>query len=121
MLKQQIQMARQRRQDGFTLIELLIVIIVLGILAGIVVFGVATFRGDAALAACRADLKTVQTASDAYFARNQPSHATAIDDEGHSATTLVGGGYLKAAPATSSALTLHADGSVSSTVAGCTN
>ena len=37
---------RNLRKDegGFTLIELLIVIVVLGILAGIVVFGVGTFR-----------------------------------------------------------------------------
>ena len=40
---------RQVRKDegGFTLIELLIVIVVLGVLAGIVVFGVGTFRQDA--------------------------------------------------------------------------
>jgi prepilin-type N-terminal cleavage/methylation domain-containing protein len=43
MLKQRLREARIA-DKGFTLIELLIVIVVLGILAGIVVFGVATFR-----------------------------------------------------------------------------
>ena len=43
MLQNMLTRARQARQDqgGFTLIELLIVITVLGVLAGIVVFGVA--------------------------------------------------------------------------------
>lgn len=56
-------------EDGFTLIELLIVIVVLGILAGIVVFGVATFREDSQKAACDADTKTVNVASDAFLAK----------------------------------------------------
>ena len=50
MLQNRLQALREARKNGesgFTLIELLIVIIVLGILAGIVVFGVGTFRADA--------------------------------------------------------------------------
>src|SRR3954451_15731912 len=58
----------RRNEDGFTLIELLIVIVVLGILAGIVVFGVGTFRKDATTAACKADVKTVSVATDAFNA-----------------------------------------------------
>jgi len=55
MLRQRIRDIRNgNTEGGFTLIELLIVIVVLGILAGIVVFGVATFRSDATLAACKA-------------------------------------------------------------------
>ena len=49
----------RKNEGGFTLIELLIVIVVLGILAGIVVFGVGTFRQDATAAACKADAKSV--------------------------------------------------------------
>lgn len=52
--------------DGFTLVELLIVIVVLGILAGIVVFGVGRFRSDANAAACQADVAGVNAA--AYLA-----------------------------------------------------
>ena len=66
---QRIRRLQNHREDGFTLIELLIVIVVLGILAGIVVLGLGTFRDDANTAACRADAKQVQIASDAFIAR----------------------------------------------------
>ena len=93
MLHNALQNARRLRKDeGFTLIELLIVITVLGILAGIVVFGVATFRNDANTAANNASCKTVTTAAEAYNARNGNYPATVA--------LLVSGGYLKApAPA----------------------
>lgn len=62
--------AARKNESGFTLIELLIVIVILGVLSGIVVFSVSgiTNRGDAA--ACAASLKTVQVASEAYYAQN---------------------------------------------------
>jgi general secretion pathway protein G len=83
---------RQVRKDegGFTLIELLIVITVLGVLAGIVVFGVATFRQDATTAACKADAKSVEVAAEAYNAKTGNYPATI--------TVLVNAKYLKAAP-----------------------
>ncbi len=80
-------------EEGFTLIELLIVIVILGVLAGIVVFGVAQFRTDSTTAACKADLKTVQVAADAYDAKvgTYPSGAGAMD-------LLVNGNYLAETP-----------------------
>lgn len=88
-----LQRIRTDRADdqGFTLIELLIVIVVLGILSGIVVFGVARFRSDSATAACKADVSTVSTAADAYDAStgNYPSDIR----------VLVREKYLKSAPA----------------------
>ena len=81
----------QEHDQGFTLVELLIVIVVLGILSGIVVFGVAKFRSDSQTAACKADVATVSTAADAYDAATG-SYPTDITD-------LTGGKYLKAAPA----------------------
>ncbi len=85
-------MHQQDRTDeqGFTLVELLIVIVVLGILSGIVLFGVARFRGDAVLAACKADLATVNVAADSYDAQTGGFPA--------SVAVLVSGGYLKSAP-----------------------
>jgi prepilin-type N-terminal cleavage/methylation domain-containing protein len=57
------------REGGFTLIELLIVIVILGILAGIVTFGVAQFRGDASNSCTAANQKIVDTANTAYQAK----------------------------------------------------
>jgi len=65
LMQQRIRAARQE-ESGFTLIELLIVIVILGILAGIVVFGVGTFRQDATASAKAADCKTVSVAAEAY-------------------------------------------------------
>jgi len=111
MFSQQI---RAARDEGFTLIELLIVIIVLGILAGIVVFGVGTFRNDAQVSACKADVKTVSVASDAYNA-STGSFAGDIP-------ALVTAKYLKAAPVSSAYTVTYvaATGAVSATgLAGC--
>ena len=89
-MQQRLRDARDNREDGFTLIELLIVIVVLGILATIVVFGVAQFRDDADTAACESNLKTVQVAADAYLAQ-RGTFPGDIED-------LVTGGYLKTYP-----------------------
>jgi len=61
---------KARTEDGFTLIELLIVIIVLGILAAIVLFSLGTFKGDSNTAACKADVRQVQTAATAFAAKS---------------------------------------------------
>ena len=60
---------RLRQEEGFTLIELLIVIIILGILVAIVIFGVTTFREQAVQEACNSDEKQVETAASAYLAK----------------------------------------------------
>jgi prepilin-type N-terminal cleavage/methylation domain-containing protein len=69
--------ARRRRsgQRGFTLIELLVVIAVLAVLAAIVIFNVTGVVNKGNVAACQTDLKTLQTASDSYFA-NTGSYPT---------------------------------------------
>lgn len=77
------------REEGFTLIELLIVIVILGILAGIVVFAVGTARSDSVAKSCAADAKTVNTAAEAYKAKFK-DYPTAMTD-------LVPG-FMKAVP-----------------------
>jgi prepilin-type N-terminal cleavage/methylation domain-containing protein len=118
-VRNRIQLIEEEREGGFTLIELLIVIVVLGILAGIVVFGVSTFRGDSELSACKATLKTVSVAADAYDAKTGTYPAT-IDPLLPTATAP---GYLKDTPDAATIGTLNFDAgthTVTSSVADCT-
>jgi general secretion pathway protein G len=57
-------------QRGFTLVELLIVIVILGILAGIVVFAVGNLGSNAKTNACNTEKQTISTAVEAYKAQN---------------------------------------------------
>ena len=68
MIKQ-IREARKSDQ-GFTLIELLMVIVILGILAGIVVFAVSGINDRGEVSACKAEVSTVGVAQEAYYAKN---------------------------------------------------
>lgn len=63
-------MTLTRKQEGFTIVELLIVIIVIGILAGLVI---ATFTGiqqKARNTERQTDIKTLHGQVEAYFAQN---------------------------------------------------
>jgi prepilin-type N-terminal cleavage/methylation domain-containing protein len=66
---QRIRETRRQKESGFTLTELLIVIVILGVLAGIVVFAVQAFQNRGESAACRADFKATQVAVEAYYAQ----------------------------------------------------
>jgi general secretion pathway protein G len=110
---QRVRRLQNERQDGFTLIELLIVIVVLGILAGIVVLGLGTFRADATTASCKADAKQVQIASDAFMA--SPSNTTATPAA--SVAALVTAKLLKAAPTSTGWTYIAATGETTDT--GC--
>src|SRR5437879_5074725 len=72
--KSMFQRVREARQNesGFTLIELLIVIVILGVLAGIVVFAVQAFNDDGKVSACKADKKNVEIATEAFYAKSNP-------------------------------------------------
>jgi prepilin-type N-terminal cleavage/methylation domain-containing protein len=68
-----LQATMRKRRDGeagFTLVELLVVIVILGVLAGIVVFAVGGISNKSTRAACNSDVNTVQTAEEAYYAQN---------------------------------------------------
>lgn len=77
-------------EAGFTLIELLIVVVILGVLAGIVVFAVSAFNNDGVQAACKSDAKNVEIAGEAYYAK--------VGSYAASADALHTAGYLKETP-----------------------
>lgn len=60
-----IRKAREN-EGGFTLIELLIVIVILGILAGVVIFASLGFKNKGATEACKTTVSSVKTAIEAY-------------------------------------------------------
>ena len=100
----QIRKARQS-ESGFTLIELLIVIVILGVLAGVVVFAVGGITDKGKTAACKADYKTIQVAAEAYFANG--GTGSYADTAGLVAAKLLGGTpKLYSASASGSAYTI---------------
>jgi prepilin-type N-terminal cleavage/methylation domain-containing protein len=93
-------------EQGFTLVELLIVIVILGILAGIVVFAVGNLTSDASKNACSTDVSTFKSAYQAYKAHNlgaapgseaagSKTAAGVFDNSGGLADTAKGGPYLQ--------------------------
>ncbi len=68
-------MDHNKQDKGFTLVELLIVIVILGILAGVTVFAVRGITQDANENSCAAEQRTIETAIEAYFADNNDDPA----------------------------------------------
>ena len=66
-------------EGGFTLIELLMVIVILGVLAGIVVFAVSGIQDKGKASACKAEVSTVATALEGYYAVNSHYPANLSD------------------------------------------
>lgn len=97
-------------EDGFTLIELLIVIVILGVLAGIVVFAVGGINDSSKKSACKSDVKNVETAQEAYYAQNK-SYAASAD-------ALVTAKILREAPVGTPVVATSSTGDV--TVGGTT-
>ena len=60
-------------EEGFTLVELLIVVVVLGILAAVTVFGLSGTTATSYRAACNSDARSVEIAAEAYHANNSPN------------------------------------------------
>jgi general secretion pathway protein G len=70
IMENHIEIEETKQDKGFTLVELLIVIVILGILATVTVFAVTGITDKGKTSACKADLKTIQTAEEAYSANH---------------------------------------------------
>ncbi len=84
-------------ERGFTLVELLIVIVILGILAGIVVFAVGNMTANAQANGCAAEKSTINTALESYKAQTGAYPAAS---GGNSAMDLLTGANGATPPAT---------------------
>ena len=67
-------------QRGFSILEVLIVMIVLGIMAGVIIPNVTTFSNTANLDAARTEMQNVKTAALGYYGEHQlwPNDSTAL-------------------------------------------
>ena len=94
--------AQRRSDSGFTLIEVMLVVIIIGILAGMTVLNISKVSRSAVVAACKSDWKTVDNAFKAYQNdnKNNPtdtSPSTLTDEDFYSSpstSTLVKNGYM---------------------------
>jgi prepilin-type N-terminal cleavage/methylation domain-containing protein len=84
-MENHIEIEEAKQDKGFTLVELLIVIVILGILATVTVFAVTGITTRGKDSACKADIKTLQTAEEAQNA-NTGAYGTEAQ--------LVSGGLL---------------------------
>ena len=83
-MENHIEIEEAKQDKGFTLVELLIVIVILGILATVTVFAVTGITNKGKTSACQADVKTIQTAKEAYSANtgNYTTSQQALVDAG---------------------------------------
>jgi general secretion pathway protein G len=83
----------RRTTIGFTLVEVLIVMVILGILAGIVVFAVGNLTSNARSTGCSAEKTALSTALEEYKSQSG-SYPAAMSD-----LTAGPGALLRSAPA----------------------
>lgn len=102
-------------EAGFTLVEMVVVVAVIGILASVAVLAIGNTTEASKEAACEADLATVQTAADSYYAAT--GDYIAVRGSGDVADALEDADYLRRAPENGTYAIDSTNGNV--TVTGC--
>ena len=69
-----------REESGFTLLELILVMVIIGILAGMVTFSVAGRGTEARIVRAKADLSVYQRAVEAYALEHNDKYPKALGD-----------------------------------------
>lgn len=69
-----------RAESGFTLLELILVMVIIGILAGMVTFSVAGRGTEARIVRAKADLSVYQRAVEAYALEHNDKYPKALGD-----------------------------------------
>jgi general secretion pathway protein G len=115
-LQQRIQAAR-KVDGGFTLIELLIVIVILGVLAGVVVFSVQAISDRGNKAACNTDLRSIESAAAGYYADHNNTWPT-VGGTTNDWTPLVPA-YLKEPPNSTHTYSINTTTGVVTANPGC--
>ena len=82
-----------KHQEGFTLVELMIVVVILGILAGIGIQQYGRVQQNAKIAAHNANIKVITSAANMYLMTKQ-----SVDTDEFNIDTLVDEGYLDGVP-----------------------
>ena len=109
-MRQRAARRNPRRDDGRTLLEFLVAIIVVGILASAAIFTATRMGTHSTAAACKADMRNVEVASEAMYASTGTKPATL--------KALVPA-YLKRVPTSGKyTISLLADGTVTGTLVG---
>jgi prepilin-type N-terminal cleavage/methylation domain-containing protein len=81
---------QRRRSKGFTLIEILIVILIIGVLAGIVIASFSATPRDSRISTIRSSLKVVRAQIELYhYHHGYPDSIDTLHDEGYLANRAI--------------------------------
>lgn len=69
---------RRAADEGFTLIELLIAIVIVGVLATVVVVGIAGLTNNGKTSACQASMDATKAATAVYYANNNGTYPATL-------------------------------------------